>query len=164
MKKITILFILIALFSRVFSQQTENVTYENWFGSNTMRLDYFHSGTSSEEHFAIDRILNDGPWSGSKTKLIDPLQYGLYFFEISDSETGTTLYSRGFASIFGEWQTIPEAEKQWGTFHESLRFPWPLKTVKVTLKKRNETNDFETIWETEVDPESRIVNTALNES
>ena len=164
MKKITILFILIALFSRVFSQQTENVTYENWFGSNTMRLDYFHSGTSSEEHFAIDRILNDGPWSGSKTILIDPLQYGLYFFEISDTETGTTLYSRGFASIFGEWQTIPEAEKQWGTFHESLRFPWPLKTVKVTLKKRNETNDFETIWETEIDPESRIVNTALNES
>ncbi len=45
------------------------------------------------------------------------------------------LYSRGFASVFGEWQTIPEAAEKWGTFHESMRFPWPLKPVTVILEK-----------------------------
>ena len=41
--------------------------------------------------------------------LIDKLELGLYFFEIIDKESKVLLYSRGFASVFGEWQTIPEA-------------------------------------------------------
>ncbi|MCB0806109.1 MAG: peptidase M64, partial [Bacteroidales bacterium] len=54
--------------------------------------------------------------------------------------------------------------ENWGTFHESVRFPWPLKPVKLTLKKRNDQNNFETIWETEIDPASRMVNPAEYES
>jgi len=54
-----------------------NITYADYFLDKTMRLDYFHSGTSAEEHFAVDRIVSDGMWSGSKTILIDDLQLGL---------------------------------------------------------------------------------------
>ena len=125
-----------------------------------MRLDYFHSGTSSEEHFATDRIVSDGIWSGSKKTLIDDLNLGLYFFEVIDMESKTILYSKGFASIFGEWQTIPEASDKWGTFHESLRLPWPLKPVTVILQKRDSSNNFSTIWTTDIDPASRQVNPA----
>ncbi len=164
MKKIFILSLFIALLIKGYSQNTGSVDFNEWFTNQTMRVDYFHSGTADEEHFSIDRILNDGSWAGSKIHLLDPLQYGLYFFEVTDLQTGTALYSRGFASIFGEWQTIPEAAEQWGTFHESIRFPWPLKSVKLILKKRNAENTFETIWEKEIDPSSRIVNPAVNET
>ena len=137
-----------------------NVEFGKFFTDKTMRLDYFHSGTSAEEHFATDRIVSDGVWSGSKSILIDELRLGLYFVEIADRDSKTLLYSRGFASVFGEWQTIPEAGEKWGTFNESFRFPWPLKPVTVILKKRDASNNFTTIWTADIDPASRQVNPA----
>ena len=137
-----------------------NVEFGKFFTDKTMRLDYFHSGTSDEEHFATDRIVSDGVWSGSKSILIDELRLGLYFVEIADRDSKALLYSRGFASVFGEWQTIPEAGEKWGTFHESFRFPWPLKPVTVIIKKRDASNNFTTIWTADIDPASRQVNPA----
>jgi len=159
MKNLSILILVVISFS-IKVQSQANVPFDTFFKDTTMRVDYFHSGTADEEHFAVDRILNDGTWSGSKTVLFDELNRGLYFFELQDLETGTPLYSRGFSSIFGEWQTIPEAREKWGTFHESIRFPWPKKPVKVIMKKRDDKNNFVKIWETEVDPVSRAVNPA----
>ena len=134
------------------------VSFENFFLEKTMRLDYFHTGNAKEEHFTTDEVVSDGIWPGSKTQLVDRLELGQYFFEVLDSETKTLLYSRGFSSIFGEWQSTPEADKESGTFHESLRFPWPKKPVLVILKKRNPENKFQTIWTTTLDPSSREVN------
>ena len=140
------------------AQQVNYINFKQYFKNKTMRLDYFHTGNSTDEHFAVDRILSDGQWSGSKNILFDKLNLGPYFYEIFDSETGQMIYSRGFASIFGEWQTIPEAKERWGTFHESIRFPWPLKPVKLVMKKRNDKNDFVEIWSTEIDPSKRAIN------
>lgn len=137
-----------------------NQDFNVWFLDKTMRVDYFHSGTATEEHFSPDRTVSDGPWAGSKKVLIDELELGLYFFEICDQKTKTLLYSRGFASVFGEWQSIPEAGVQWGTFHESVRFPWPKESVTIVMKKRNTDGKFNEIWTMEVDPASRTVNPA----
>ncbi len=137
-----------------------DVSYTTWFASNTMRLDYFHSGTANEEHFAVDQVVSDGSWPGSSTQLIDKLELGIYFFEVIDKKTNVLLYSRGFASIFGEWKTTPEADSVWGTFHESLRFPWPLKPVTVILNRRDAENKFQPIWSTDIDPASRQVTNA----
>ncbi len=135
-----------------------NVSFDNYFLDKTMRLDYFHSGTAAEEHFAKDRIVSDGIWSGSRKSLIDDIKLGPYFFEVIDKESKVLLYSRGFGSVFGEWQTIPEASENWGTFHESVRLPWPKKAVTIILKKRDVVNNFSTIFTTDIDPSSRQVN------
>jgi len=142
----------------VFSQNFTPSDFAQYFDQKTMRVDYFHTGTATEEHFSLDRVLNDGSWAGSKTVMFDDLNRGLYFFEISDLKTGKKLYSRGFASVFGEWQTIPDAAMQWGTFHESIRFPWPLQRVKISIQKRDGKNEFAEIWSTEIDPKARYVN------
>ncbi len=137
-----------------------DVSFETFFTPKTMRLDYFHTGNAKTESFAIDQALSDGPWAGSSKILIDKLELGPYLFEVIDAASKALLYSRGYASIFGEWQTTPEAESQYGTFHESLRFPWPLNPIIVKIKKRNTLNKFETIFTTTVDPSSRLVNPA----
>jgi hypothetical protein len=137
-----------------------NVKFDTYFKDKTMRLDYFHSGTATEEHFAVDQTVNDGVWPGSKTLLIDKLELGLYFFEVIDKGSKVLLYSRGFANVFGEWQSVPEAKTQWGTFHESLRFPWPLKPVTIIVKKRDAQNKFAAIWSTDIVPDSHQVNPA----
>ncbi|MCK9422944.1 MAG: IgA Peptidase M64 [Bacteroidales bacterium] len=138
----------------------DNIFFDKYFVDKTMRLDYYHSGTSKEEHFSIDQVVNDGIWAGSKTVLTDKLEFGPYLFEITDKVSGAVLYTRGFANVFGEWQTTPEADAGWGTFHESLRFPWPKNPVMVNLRKRDADNKFQMIWNAVIDPASRLVNPA----
>jgi hypothetical protein len=137
-----------------------NVAFTDYFTDKTMRFDFFHTGTAISEIFSPDRTVSDGPWPGSKTTLIDPLRLGLYLFEVTDKESNILLYSRGFASIFGEWQTTPEAGEGYGTFHESIRFPWPNMPVNIIMKKRDTANVFRQIWATSIDPSSRKVNPA----
>jgi hypothetical protein len=157
MKKILFLLLFAAW---VISSQSQELTpaFDQYFTSRTMRFDYFHSGTATEEHFAVDRVLNDGSWAGSRTRLRDDLNRGLYFFRITDTLSGTLLYSRGFSSIFGEWQSTGEPD--WASFHESLRFPWPKIPVRLTIEKRDSRNEFARIWSTVIDPGARIVNPA----
>jgi hypothetical protein len=112
----------------------------------TMRFDYYHIGNATTEHFTFDEAVNDGPWAGNQSNNIDDLRLGKYFFEVQDNE-GKVLYSQGYASIYGEWETIPEAKEQWGSFHESLRFPWPQNDVKIVIYKRNDKNEFDVCWE-----------------
>jgi hypothetical protein len=162
MKKPAFLFLLIVLGSVTFAQQTKSVNYNQYFSGETMRVDYFHTGTTTEEHFSLDRILNDGSWAGSQTVMLDDLNRGLYFFKITDTLTNTLLFSRGFASIFGEWQSI--GDPAWGTFHESIRFPWPKLPVRLTIEKRDAKNNFSAIWSTVIDPKSRIVNPSVLKS
>ena len=77
----------------------------------TMRLDYFHTGNSTQEIFSVDRIvLEPLPWPGNPAKLLDDTNLGAYFFEVRDKADGRLLYSRGFSSIFGEWVTTDEAK------------------------------------------------------
>jgi len=137
-----------------------DVDFNTYFKEKTMRVDYFHTGNASSESFAIDKVLSDGIWGSSKKVLIDKLELGPYFYEVVDKESKVLLYSRGFANIFGEWQTTPEAAEQMGTFHESIRFPWPLKPVTIIIKKRDAENKFKQIWTVDVDPSVRAVNPA----
>src|SRR6185295_562914 len=98
-----------------------------------MRLDYAHTGGPGGETLALDRVSADGAWPGSRTNLIDDANLGTYFFEVADRESGRVVYSRGFASIFGEWETTPEVRSTRRTFRESLRFPWPKAPIRVGL-------------------------------
>lgn len=133
-------------------------SFDDHFEHKTMRVDYFHTGNSSTDQFAIDDILCDGPWSGSSTQLGDALNLGPYRFVILDQTGQTTLFSDGFASIFGEWQTIPEAQEQTGTFHESVRFPWPKSPVILRIDKRDAQNVFQPVWQHKIDPAYRQIN------
>jgi hypothetical protein len=127
-------------------------------GPRTFRVDYFHTGNATEERFSLDRLVEEPlPWPGSPTRAIDETNLGKYLFEVRDRETNRLLYSRGFASIYGEWELTPEAHEVNRTFHESLRFAAPDKPVQVVLKKRAKDNSFREVWSLTVDPEDPFV-------
>ena len=95
------------------------------FAQRTMRFDYYHTGNARQEMFSLDRVVIEPlEWPGSPSKTIDRTNLGKYFFEVQD-RGGRVIYSRGFASVYGEWETTEEAQKINRTFHESLRFPEP---------------------------------------
>ena len=77
------------------------------FGATqTMRLDYYHTGDATQEVFSVDRVVIEPlPWPGDPSQAIDTSNTGKYLFEVRDVNTKQLLYSRGFASIYGEWET-----------------------------------------------------------
>jgi hypothetical protein len=123
----------------------------------TLRMDYFHTGSAAGEQFALDGLALEGSWPGPPDKPIDDTNLGKYFFEVTDRGTNRVLYSRGFASIYGEWETTDEAKQQRHGFHESVRFPAPAGPVQVVIKKRDKQNAFREVWSVLVDPKDPAI-------
>jgi len=118
----------------------------------TLRLDYFHTGSATTETFALDAVALEGPWPGNPARPLDDTNLGKYLFEVVDPATNGVVYSRGFASIYGEWETTREAQSVPRTFHESVRFPQPRSPVQVVVKKRGRDGLFRETWSVLVDP------------
>lgn len=131
--------------------------FDELFTGATLRFDYVHAGTATEEHVAPEDVRLEGPWPGSRTRLVDDTNLGKYLFAVVDRATNRVIYSRGFSSIYGEWETTGEAKRQWGSFHESARFPEPRGAVQLVLKKRGHDGAFREIFSQALDPASRFV-------
>ena len=126
--------------------------------ARTMRLDFYHTGTSTEEVYSLDRaVVEPLAWPGNPRRAVDDSNLGKYLFEVRDAKSDRVLYSRGFASIYGEWETTDEARAVRRTFQESLRFPAPDAPVKVVLKKRDQQNLFREVWAIGLDPSDIFV-------
>lgn len=124
----------------------------------TLRVDYMHTGNAQQELFALDRVVIEPlPWPGDPARGIDDTNLGKYRFEVVDRDTHRVLYSRGFGSVYGEWETTGEASTENRTFSESLRFPMPAAAVQIVIEKRDKRNDFHEVWSTIVDPHDMLV-------
>src|SRR5215471_17720101 len=131
----------------------------------TFRIDYFHTGTGGQEIFSPDRLIIEPlPWPGNPARPIDDTDLGRYRFLVRDAASKTLLYSRGFSSIFGEWEDTQDAKERARTFEESLRFPLPTAPVEITLEKRNRSNAFVPVWTFKVDPKDQTVSDAVPDS
>jgi hypothetical protein len=132
--------------------------FDRYFVDKTLRLDVVHSGTGSEERFAENGLFEEPVWSGSVHNLLDTLNLGKYLLEVVQLATNRVVYSSGFCSVFGEWQTTGEARNgDWRSFDESLRFPWPKSQVKVTVQSRDKKNVFRPVWTCVVDPSDKNI-------
>src|SRR6266568_2237440 len=128
----------------------------------TLRVDYVHGGDAAGESFSLDRlVLEPLPFPGNPARPVDETNLGRYLFEVRDRATNRLLYSRGFATIFGEWETTPEAKRLRRSFSESLRFPRPDRPVQILVKKRDADNTFREIWSLPVDPADPAIDPSL---
>src|SRR5262245_6923331 len=124
----------------------------------TMRVDYYHTGNNQDERFSLDRIVVEPlPWAANPSSPIDDTNLGKYLFEVVDAQSGAVLYSRGFSSIYGEWETTEEAGSMNRTFSESLRFPAVDRPARVVVKKRDPKNAFQAIWTLSIDPADKFI-------
>jgi hypothetical protein len=126
----------------------------------TLRLDYVHSGNATEERFALTGLALEGPWPGPADRRIDDTNLGPYLFEVVEVKNNRVWYSRGFASVYGEWETTGEAKERSRAFGESLRFPEPPGPVQVVVKKRGPRNEWREAWSVVVDPADPSVDRA----
>src|SRR5437773_8088534 len=92
-RRIVVLCACVAAVSVVAGAQAPS--YSRFLTGDTMRLDYLHTGGPGGEALAIDQVMREGPWPGSRTRLIDDTNLGESFFEVTDRASGRMLYSRG---------------------------------------------------------------------
>ncbi len=121
----------------------------------TLRVDVQHGGDAKSEHYALERVVVEPlPWPGNPARPIDTTNRGTQKFEVIDPDDGRVLYSRGYSTVFGEWQTTDEAKEMQRSFQESMRFPMPAKPVLVKVYGRDATNGFTQLWSVRVDPQA----------
>ena len=148
-----LLLILLLLTSTFYTQ----AAFHDFFIDKSMRIDYVHAGNSHSEEYYIEKIKMEPYWGGSLEKLVDTFKYGNYFFEIYDDSTGALLYSRGYSSLFCEWQTTEEAHRIDKAFYESIVFPFPKNTIVVKWYARQSDGRFAKQMELKVDPKNYFI-------
>jgi len=130
-------------------------TFDEFFVNKTLRVDFYHTGTKGEELFAVDQCYEEGEWAGSRTNLVDHLNLGEYQARVFDVKTSALFFSRGYSTMFNEWQTTGEAGKgTFHTFHESVLLPMPKNKIQLTICRRDKQMSFREIFSTVIDPSS----------
>lgn len=128
-------------------------SYADFFTDRTLRVDYHHTGTKGTELFALDKLYDEGPWPGSRTQLLDGLNFGEYMLRVFDAASGRLIYSRGFSSMFNEWHSTDEAlAGTMKTFHETVRIPMPKERVQLTISRRDKQMNFRELFSAVIDP------------
>lgn len=131
--------------------------FDDWFTDGAMRVDLVFTGTDTESTYALEAVRKEKYYSGSRSSLADPFDYGDHMFEIRDAGTGTLIYSYTYCTLFREWQTTLEAQLTRRAFSHVLRFPWPKNAVEVRILDRDKKGVFRESWKATLDPESIFV-------
>src|SRR5512135_3060662 len=84
--------------------------FDDRFVDATLRVDLVHHGSAAEEGYSLIEMRSEGVWAGSKVHLLDTTNLGCHQARLYDLATNALLYSRGFCTLFGEWQSTDEAK------------------------------------------------------
>lgn len=155
----TLVFFLLVI---IISQScTQKAGYDKYFEGQSMRVDFNLYGNADNEEIELDKITKEPFWGGSKTKLIDNLNYGEYKFEVFDQKTKDLIYSQGFCTLFEEWQTTSEADSTYREFSQTVLFPFPKNPVTLKIYSRTWEGNFKEIFKYDIDPEDCDFNTDI---
>lgn len=133
------------------------VDFNQWFLPKALRIDYYLTGDSKSQSIYLDGLSEEQYWSGSPNSLIDPFNYGSYRVEVRDKESGMVIYSRGFCTLFQEWQTTDEAKLTPKAFEQVTRIPFPKKSITVEFSGRQKDGLFSSLYKFDVDPSSIFI-------
>jgi len=129
-------------------------SFEEFFINKTLRVDYYHTGMKGQELFAVDQCYEEGEWAGGQKNLLDNLNLGEYQVRVYDSKSSALIFSRGYSTLFNEWQTTGGANTSYHTFHETLLAPMPKAKIQLTISRRDKQMSFREIFSAVIDPSS----------
>ena len=131
--------------------------FDKYFHNKTLRMDYAHSGDNKHEEFYFEELLEEPYWGGSKHNLIDTTFYGNYYLNVYDAASNELIYSRGYCTLFGEWQTTDEATVTRRSCSETVVMPFPKNNARIEICSRNKKGKFEKKFEYTVDVNSYFI-------
>lgn len=151
----------VALFLVILSDPETNsrVDYAGFFTEERIRFDFLLAGRRQEVRVYPVQVSKEPVYAGSRNCLIDSSGMGSYRFRVYDVFSGKLLFSKGFCTLFQEWQTTAEAEKKERAYYQALFFPCPRLKVRLCIDNRNLQGEFIQIFETEIDPSDYFIHT-----
>lgn len=148
-------FIFISLF--LVDMVVAQSSFEKAFRTKSLRID-FELGGNAEKEFAFFKEMKEEPyWAGNPEHLVDVRNSGDYRISMIDS-LGKVQFSKGFNSLFKEWQTTPEAQKINRSYYHAIQLPFPKHTMQINIASRQKNGVFKTLLEWEVVPEDYLIN------
>lgn len=152
--KITILFVLLGLQSLSLSSQT---AFTKYFSDGSLRVDFVIAGDQNTAEVYLQSLKKEAYWGGSKSNLIDEMGYGEYFCKVFTVGSNELIYSRGFSTLFQEWQTTAEASVVKKAFYESTNIPFPLSPVRFEIYQRNRKAEYDLKFSLKIDPSDYFI-------
>jgi len=149
--KILLFILLIPILSQA------QVDYKKYFHNKSMRFDFLLGGNKEDAKIYPEQIKKEPYWAGTKTKLVDPFNYGSYRFRVFDLKSDSLLFSKGFSTLFQEWQTTAEAKQIEKTFYQSVIFPFPKKKITLKIDARQWKGNFKTIYSVKINPSDYFI-------
>ena len=107
--------------------------FDNYFTEASLRVDYCLTGNHNTTTISLKELIREPYWSGSKTNLVDDLEFGSYIVKVFEAGTDHLLFSKGYQNLYGEWQTTDEAKVVTKTFDESVIVPFPKVKIDVAI-------------------------------
>ena len=105
------------------------VNYNKYFKNNSLRFDFLLGGNKTDVQVYPVQMKKGPFWAGSKKHLTDNFNYGSYRFRVFDAKSDSLIFSKGFSTLFQEWQTTTEAKETDKTFYQAAIFPFPKHKV-----------------------------------
>ena len=137
------------------------VDFDEYFVDKTMRLDYYHAGDATHEHFFVDEVIEEPHWAGNRNYLVDERNLGSHRFKVIDKASGKVIYARGYNTLFNEWQCTPEAKVTAKAMPEGVVFPYPKNDVIVEFYTReNATGEIHKRFACEIGVDSYFIRKA----
>lgn len=126
--------------------------FDRYFTDKVLRFDFMFAGDSRKTTVYPAGMKEETFFAGSRTNLIDPFDYGNFKYELFDSEGNKLIYSRGFCTLYQEWQTTSEAKEMERSFYEVATMPFPKNMVRFVISIRDSDGVFRNLYETTIDP------------
>ncbi len=148
------IFLILLLLPAISLSQTD---FNHHFENKSMRFDFLLGGNKDEVKVFPQQIKEEPFWGGSKKNLSDDFNSGTYRFRIFDSKSDSLIFSKGFSTLFQEWQTTAEAKSMDRTFYQAAIFPFPKNKVRLEIDMRQWDGSFQTVYKTEINPDDYFI-------
>lgn len=142
------------LFPVLLNAQTD---YNKYFKDKALRFDFLLGGNNKEVFVYPQQVKEEPYWAGNKSNLVDIFNYGSYRFRVFDQKSDSLIFSKGFSTLFQEWQTTSEAKQMERTFYQAAIFPFPKREVRLEIDARQWDGNFKTIYKTDIDPKNYFI-------
>lgn len=133
------------------------IKFDEYFHSKSLRIDYIHSGTNTDDTYHFKEMSEEPYYGGSLTNLIDTFEYGKYQVQLFDKKYNRLIYSRNYSTLFSEWQTTAEARTLNKAFEETILLPYPKDTAVLKIFTRDKKHKLVPKFEMTIDPGSIFI-------
>lgn len=161
MKKMILSLATMAMLLAPSTIQAQN--FDDYFVDKTLRVDYTFAGNKKTQMIAVDQLNVMPRWYGKHQRLAELPVEGNGQITVRDHRTGKVIYRNSFSTLFQEWLSYPESEKNTQSFENVFLVPMPKDTVDINVDLRNNRREVMTSLTHQVAPTDILIHQMGNQ-